>query len=532
MAKRRQKSAGKDRVRLDSLTDWVQKRGGAVLAAVLLVYVVFSALLFDPKPFVGGDNAAYVALSGSLVQGRGLTEIWTPQQQPHTQYPFGFPLMLAPISILKLPYVWYKIVPWLAGLAGILLSWHAFRKHGFWLTAATCLLLAINPQYLEYSHWVLSELPFLAAVMLSLWALERWEISGKWQWFLGSILAVAAGIHIRNAGVALLAAVPLYLAYCRKFRWALIYLASGIALMIPWSLRNSHYGISGGYIEQFLLRDPYQPELGMAGLTELASRIGQNLWLYLSSVWPKLLFPIEESLGLGQAGLTLLLLLSIPVLLGSLLSLLKADAGGWLVLSYLGLSIMWPVVWTDLRFALPILPLIIFSLLGGYGWILERLFKGKGTILAAILLAILVLASIVPVLTKVGPSLAMKVEYHRGDRLAGYDPQWRSFFQAADWTRDNTPEGSIVVSRKPQLFYLESNRRSFCYPFTTDADSLLKTLSHADYVMVEPVFTGTAQRYLIPAIEPWLNKKFKLIHTVGDPPTYVLQVLKEEGHGQ
>ena len=51
-------------------------------------------------------------------------------------------------------------------------------------------------------------------------------------------------------------------------------------------------------------------------------------------------------------------------------------------------------------------------------------------------------------------------------------------------------------------------------------------ISKADYVMVEPV-SGTSQRYLVPAIEPHLGKRFQIVYQAGSPPAYVLQVIKE-----
>jgi hypothetical protein len=110
--------------------------------------------------------------------------------------------------------------------------------------------------------------------------------------------------------------------------------------------------------------------------------------------------------------------------------------------------------------------------------------------------------------------------------LAGYDPAWRSFFEAARWVKNNTPPQSVVVSRKPSLFYLESGRKTFCYPFAANRDSVVREVLKADYVMVEPV-SGTVQRYLAPAIEPQLGKRLRIVYQAGSPPTYVLQVIKE-----
>ncbi|MBU2462717.1 MAG: hypothetical protein KJ844_01335, partial [Candidatus Edwardsbacteria bacterium] len=63
--------------------------------------------------------------------------------------------------------------------------------------------------------------------------------------------------------------------------------------------------------------------------------------------------------------------------------------------------------------------------------------------------------------------------------------------------------------------------------FTADQDSLLRAIERADLVMVEPV-SGTGQRFLIPAVQPLLDKKYKIIYANGNPPTYVLQIIKEK----
>lgn len=507
---------------------WICQRERYIILGLLAVYLLFSILLFDPKPFVGGDNAAYVHLSRALASGRGLVELWTPEQRPHTQYPFGFPLLLAPISLLGLPYVWYKIVPWLAGLAGIVFAWLFFRKRNAVAALAMALLTAVNVHYLEYGHWVLSELPFLAGLMLTLLLLQRWEDTQKWPWFLGMVLATACCIHLRSAGQALLAAIFLYLLFKRKYRWAAIFLVSGIVLVMPWSWRNRHFGMAGGYLDQFLMRDPYQPELGRAALSEMALRIWINLKLYLGTIWPQMMAPGSVTSGPSPLGWLLFTVISLPVLIGAAAVIRQGRAEGWLALCYLGLCLLWPEAWTDLRFSLPLLPIDLWLMFQGYRLLSGRVFKAHKAAAAVIFLCLSAL-SLVSIGTRAEANLGMLAEYLRGDKLSGYDPQWRSFFQAAAWMRDNSARESIVVSRKPPLFSLISGRRSYCYPFTTNTDSMIKSLERADYVMVEPV-SGTGQRYLIPAIQPLVDKRFRVIQVTGNPATYVLKVIKEEVH--
>jgi len=58
------------------------------------LYAVLSLLLFDPKLFIGGDNAVYINLAQSLTQGKGYRNLNQPGEPGHTQYPPAFPTLL------------------------------------------------------------------------------------------------------------------------------------------------------------------------------------------------------------------------------------------------------------------------------------------------------------------------------------------------------------------------------------------------------------------------------------------------------
>jgi hypothetical protein len=160
-----------------------------------------------------------------------------------------------------------------------------------------------------------------------------------------------------------------------------------------------------------------------------------------------------------------------------------------------------------------------------YHYLLTRVFNKKVLWPSMMLILLVVSANVSSGWEKISGNLEAN-KYYRQDKYSGYDPAWRSFFTAAEWIKAGTPENSIVVSRKPSLFFLSAQRKAFCYPFTANRDSVLKVIDRADYVMVEPV-SGTGQKYLIPAIQPLLDKKYKIIYAQGEPPTYVLQVIKE-----
>lgn len=510
------------------LIAWLNGHQRAWMLSVSLLFTVFSALSFDPKPFVGGDNASYVLLSRSLVQTGSLSDIWTPGAVPNTLYPFGFPVLLAPVSLLGLPYVWYKIIPFIAGLAGLWVVWSIFRRRDPVIAAAVVMLLAVNPHFVGYGHWVLSEMPFLLFSLIGLLFLRLWEERPRPMTFVLLILAAVFTNYIRNAGLALFAGVALHLLINKRYHAVAFFLTGCVALNVPWLMRNQAVGTGYGYFDWLLMRDPYQIELGRMTLGELLGRLGTNTGIYGQGIIPRMLFPTLDQWSFTNAGWVVCAVLGAPALTGWLIETFRnRSPEGWYVAVFLAMVLLWPTAWADVRLLLPLLPLLLFYTVQGSAHLIG---KATGRNKPVLLLAV-VTGLLVPTLSSsIGgwrQAVAVNKAYAAGDRLAGYDPAWRSFFGAARWVRHNTPQQAVVVSRKPSLFYLESERKTFCYPFTANRDSVVHEISKADYVMVEPV-SGTAQRYLIPAIEPQLDKRFRIVYQAGSPPTYVLQVIKED----
>jgi hypothetical protein len=150
----------------------------------------------------------------------------------------------------------------------------------------------------------------------------------------------------------------------------------------------------------------------------------------------------------------------------------------------------------------------------------------KNTLLLLIpVCTLMILSSAVLLIPAIGENVTMLNSYYRGDKLAGYDPAWRTFFEAANWVKEHTPRNAVVLSRKPTLFCLTAERKSYCYPFTSNRDSVLHSASQADYILVDQI-SGTTQRYLIPAIRPYIPDQFELIYVTPEPATYVFRVKK------
>ncbi|MHC5012612.1 MAG: hypothetical protein ACYTG6_16985, partial [Planctomycetota bacterium] len=348
-----------------SVEDWLGLTFGQATLAICAVHAVLGLLLYEPTLSAGGDNANYMILGESLRSGAGYRDLYLPGQPLHAKYPPFFPALLAMLG-------------WLGGVQIFKLAMLACTSAAVWLTAQigrgllgartallAALLLALNPVLLEYSHYVLSEAPFLTLVLLSLWAVER---PGRVTF--GVAVAAATGAFLtRTAGLTLLLAVPLAAALSRRVGRAAMAGASGLGAMLAWALyQRAAAPDQAGYLQEMLLRNPYDPAAGAVGLSGLFARAAGNAWTYVSTVLP------ETLMALGAAGAptvaTLIgLALAALVLLGWVRRAQeRVGAAEWFVLLYGGLICVWPEVWTDRRLLLPLVPLLLlFAISGGRG---------------------------------------------------------------------------------------------------------------------------------------------------------------------
>jgi hypothetical protein len=116
----------------------------------------------------------------------------------------------------------------------------------------------------------------------------------------------------------------------------------------------------------------------------------------------------------------------------------------------------------------------------------------------------------------------------QAERTFVYPDEWENYFQAARWCRENTPQESICVARKPSLFYLQARRKVLNYPYTANTEEMMAFLAEnrVDYVLVDGfAWTGTTRRYLLPAIRGH-PQNFQPVHQLKNPDTWVLKTAR------
>jgi len=484
----------------------------------IALYTLFSLLLFDPKPFTGGDNAVYINLAQSLVQGKGYKNLNQPGEPGHTQYPPGLPALLGLVMLLfGKNIVVMKFFIMLCGLAAFyifhLISLRIFKENHY-LALATYLLV---PIFINYNHWILSEIPFLLANLATVYLMLRAE-EGKKAYYYPAFLCANLAFFIRTTGIALIGAVLFYLIARKKFRESLIFLGIFLVLFIPWQIRNSHYSQAGGYLDQFLAKNFYQPELGRIGFADFLGRIFHNFRLYFFNILPQSLFS-----AIAASWLLFLLGLANLALLGYGFFIRHRE---WSIFEFflifgLAVLLVWPEIWSSDRFLLPLLPIMMIYIILG----LTRLTTRFKFVLPA-LGSFFVLVNLWAIISQARTSVTDNLEYLRGDRYAGYSPDWRRYFETIDWIKKNVPDDPVIMARKPEFVFLFSGHKSFVYPYTTDPDKMRASINQADYVLLDNFsWTGTTPRYLLPVLQTEPDR-YEVVYRSRPPEFYVLKIKK------
>ncbi len=501
------------------------------LAGLVFLHVALAVLLFDPKPFVGGDNAGYMILAESIETGQGYRDIHIPGAPQHGQYPPVYPTMLAIAAVLGGGLITFKILSAVFTSSSLVfLFLLARRRLSLEGTLAVVAPFAVSSVLLYYSHWVLSEALFVLLTLIALWASERLSDGKRW-------LALSLGFALlayltRSAGLPLVLALLVVLASKRRWRELAAAASGALAVVLGWWSWGRLAVAEGAqvYSSNFLLVDPYDPELGMIGPGGLLARVIYNTRLYAIEVLP------ESLVGVTPGFVTLLAAFVVALLLIALalVAWVRGIRGGHVLelflFFYVALIVLWPEAWSDRRFLLPVLPVVFLLGAGGLQWCLDFLRVRRIAWSLAVYGAVLVLLAVPSLVVSIGYSQRCMRIYRQGDEFACYPGPWRAFAEVAEWVRDNIPEDAIVVGRKPRLIYLFSGRRGDVYPFTTQDEEMLTFLDEvqADYVLVVPV-SRTTYQYMLPVILS-VPERFEVVYEIDDGrtiPSYVLKYYPE-----
>lgn len=128
--------------------------------------------------------------------------------------------------------------------------------------------------------------------------------------------------YTRTVGSALIFALLVFFLFRKEWIQAVVAMAGTVLLILPWSLRNSYYGIESRYFGTIMTVNPWRPESGtISSVGEMIDKILINLDETIIKGFQETLFPFisvnyEATSGFFQIVAGLLILAVIFMELG------------------------------------------------------------------------------------------------------------------------------------------------------------------------------------------------------------------------
>ncbi|MDQ3573341.1 MAG: hypothetical protein M3378_05190 [Actinomycetota bacterium] len=402
-------------------------------------------------------------------------------------YPWGWPLVIAPFyAVFGLNYELFKFLEVIA-FCVFLLAFFAIvrRRAGTRPATILTLLIGLSPSYVGATDTVLSDIPFLCSVGLSLWWMDRCRLGGILGGgrhrlvILGLLLAYT--YNVRREGIVLLfSLVALHLAVLAG---TAVRAGSVQALRdLKWREVRLPYMTFLAAIVTFhlLLPTVLLPRASGAGVQNISSRLTYYQDILAQQVGlqdPGQPMQLLGSEAAARFALALLVMLAVIGVIGRLLYRLEEDS---MLAAYLcGSSFLMLVSpYQEGRYLLTVTPLLGYFAYQALPSIAQLVTSGNQ--------ALVRLTSVVPALAVAGlvtlnaQALAHSTNYHLDYHYIAHGPESPDAQQMFTAVRDLTREDDVILFFRARAMTLYSDRPAI---MGTNLDQLLK---RADwYVMAK-----------------------------------------------
>lgn len=435
---------------------------GLILASAILALLRFNSLQLGTSY----DDAKYIILAESLASGQGYQLINFPRPQIERNFPPGWPLVLAPFTLVfPKNYDALKVVSLVLWLLSILLVYKLFSKRlGSPYLEILTLLVALNPLLVGTSVTVMSESAYVFFSLLALLTFDKTD-EKKPGWLILVAVLTFYTQQVRTIGISLILSLLIILLLARRFKdlgVVAVLFVVGFSLQSWLNLRNGGTVISSGYEAQVL----------SGTVTEKVGQAWANASGYLGQVLAGSLIPIfgtrlDDSFG------WLFFLLNITILLVMALGLFAAKPKlEWMHVYFMiyaiGILSFWnPQVGSvKARFLIPILPFLYFYFLNGLKWLTRG--NSRIAIGTAIVIAIVLFAR------------------NLQDWRNPVRGQVTDLSMGTSWVAENAPADAIVMVNEPVPAYVHVKRKTINFP--KNDQELEKYLKNQgiDYIIIAP----------------------------------------------
>lgn len=475
----------------------------------IAIFIVLTGLAITPFLSPNGDNASYILLSDSLLSGKGYTNTDYPGEPAETQYPPLLPFLLMPIlAVFGQNYFVMKIIALVFGALGLKVMFRYLQEISSNETAwIATLLTAVNATYIFFASSILTETLYVflsGCVLIKVSELYKSEKDSLAPILFCAIL-IALSFYARTIGATLALSMCGFLFLKKRYKAAILLATFTGLLLLPWALRSIE--IRNSYFDQLTEESAGETDVGSL---IVIYRLAQNIPRYVGKSFIDLLGgpAIADLPPYTPAKVLSSIFLSALLLYGYLGSFIKRGLTleNTYLFVYIGILLVWP--YHDARFLLPILPLLVFYLIDGldnFPTMSERFrIRFQTTIVGALLI--------------LGVGSSCHLIYQ--NRTDYYSPEMSHFKEACLWLKSNSQPDALIISRKPRLSALWSDRKAWWY---TDAkripqkDQLGNPIAVTHIIVTEFPISGVNLGEGFQEMQEKYPNKFTLLYRTPEP---------------
>jgi len=467
--------------------------------------VLFALFIFDLKVSKGGDDSAYIIRASDLINDF---------RYPGFQGPL-YPMILSIfIALFGINLSILKIV----SLVFISLHfWFFYKvfsgKINESIAAFSALIISINSYLLYYGSQTYSEALFMFEQMLLFWIFFKYFVNTESETinirndykrftFLGLIVFLM--VITRSIGITSILAIFSYFILNKQWKsigWFSVFFGFIFALWeglkrIIWSSAEMQFSSQGSIL---LNKEPYDSSAGKEDILGFITRFFENSHLYFSKHFYKFL-GLRPEITEPIIALTVLtfILLALALFFAFRKNKFILFSGLYVIISLFVTFIVLQKKWESSRMIIPFFPIMLLFIFSGIYYLLKFKVLKILQFLFPIIFIFLFFISLKVSLETVKEQQKLLRANLRGDRLAGFTPDWVNFLKMSEWAAQNVPADAKIASRKPDISFIYTNRRfwgMFNVP-SENADTLLNILkkNNVRYVIMASLRKFEAQK--------------------------------------
>jgi hypothetical protein len=350
---------------------------------------------------------------------------------------------------------------------------------------------------------------------------------------------------IRPVGIFIIFAIFLQMILNGKKVKSGIYLGTALIPVILWNLRSILSG-KVSYISEFFKVNLSDYSKGNINFMKFLERAKSNFYYYFKEVFSQLTNGLEDILKsytfkiekIKYSGLIKVLgikdLYSIAILLAIIFLTLgivyfikkrKYIYEIYFILYFLGLM-TWP--WQSERLTICVIPILIILFSKGllfFKDIILKISEKKSMKIFANAVLIIIFIIFLIGSTYSGYFVIKKSLDYKNRGIFIYPKRWEDFYDAMYWLRDNSYEGSYILSRSNFLVYIITNRETIAFPYSEDERDQKKYLNKSDFIIQDKT-NERFIKYVYPVIKKY-EENFEIVYKAKDNKTIVYKRLKK-----